>query len=187
METSKKKQNLLFLDTETTGFPRTSIPVAHEAQPHIVQIGALLVDPDTRDILGTLNVIIKPDGWVIHEKAIEVHGITNEEAAKVGVPEEVALASFLQLQKDTKRIAHNWSFDNKIITTAVARYAIGDMADWSRFEASYCTMVAVGQVLPYKGLKRAYSELVGGEYDAHDALADAKACMDVYFALEDRR
>ena len=38
----------LFYDTETTGLPLYDQPSDDPRQPHIVQVGAILVDLDTR-------------------------------------------------------------------------------------------------------------------------------------------
>lgn len=39
---------LVFFDVETTGIPDFKAPSDAPHQPHMVQLGALLVEPDTR-------------------------------------------------------------------------------------------------------------------------------------------
>lgn len=58
-------KTILFYDTETTGLPNWKTPSGHYAVPHIVQIGALLVDVETKEVLKELDVIVKPEGWEI--------------------------------------------------------------------------------------------------------------------------
>jgi len=80
---------LFFTDAETTGLPIWKEPSEDERQPHIVQLAGLLVNEDTQRVIQSIDVIIKPDGWVIPSEAIEIHGITNHLAENVGIPENV--------------------------------------------------------------------------------------------------
>lgn len=56
-------KTILFYDTETTGLPDWKSPSGGETQPHIVQIGAILCNAETKEVVDTLNVIVQPDGW----------------------------------------------------------------------------------------------------------------------------
>ena len=67
---------ILVFDTETTGIPDWKTPSDDEFQPHMVQLGAIRVDEDTKQVKQTLDVVIRPDGWMIPAATIEVHGIT---------------------------------------------------------------------------------------------------------------
>ena len=55
----------LFYDTETTGMPLWDQPSEDPQQPHIVQLCAWLVDPDTRKTVAGIDLIVKPDGWEV--------------------------------------------------------------------------------------------------------------------------
>ena len=105
----------LIYDTETTGIPVWSKPSGSEEQPHIVQLAALLVNMEAQKVIQSMNVIVRPDGWVIPQETIDIHGITNEHAAEVGVSEHLAMALFFALWAGHERIAHNTTFDNRII------------------------------------------------------------------------
>ena len=85
----------LFYDTETTGFP-SSKELDHPDQPHLVQIAAHVVDVDSRKVINSIDLTVKPDGWDIPEKASDIHGITTELASAVGVSERFAIAAFLE-------------------------------------------------------------------------------------------
>mgnify|MGYP000116575521 FL=1 len=47
---------VVFFDTETSGLPLFKLPSEHPDQPHIVQLGACLVDIDTRKVLSTAEL-----------------------------------------------------------------------------------------------------------------------------------
>ena len=48
----------LFYDTETTGLPLYDQPSDDPRQPHIVQLGAILVDLDARKEIACLDLIV---------------------------------------------------------------------------------------------------------------------------------
>ena len=54
----------LIFDTETTGIPNLSIDMQHPAQPHIVQLAAIILD-ENFNITTELNTLIKPTDWDI--------------------------------------------------------------------------------------------------------------------------
>lgn len=190
--------NIVFYDTETTGLPDWKSPSGSESQPHLVELSAIRVDADTREVNGELSVIIKPDGWVIPDDVIEVHGITNEIAQTEGVPEREAVDSLLALcEGEHLRVAHNRTFDQRIIRIALKRYfSEEDQDKWAEKENHECTMLMAKPIcqLPPKGrygwknpkLEEAYKHFTGEELEGnHRAMVDAKACMAIYFAMKD--
>ncbi len=183
---------ILFFDTETTGLPNWKEPSDSECQPHAVQIGAVLADEDTREIIEVLDVIIKPDGWTIPEEVSEIHGITTEIALEKGIPEADALKKFMGLySKANLRVAHNTTFDNRIIRIGLKRFLPDLVSDeeWKDRERYYCTLMNARKQMGGKSghtLTECYAHYTGKELkDAHTAMADAKACMDVYWAILD--
>lgn len=123
---------VLIYDTETSGLPLFEQPSDHQQQPHIVQIGAALVDMDTRRELATLDLIVRPDGWTIPEEVAQVHGITTEMAMDLGVPEAVAVDALLAMWGwgwgygpgggPRLRVGHNEPFDARILRIALKRF-----------------------------------------------------------------
>lgn len=190
-------------DTETTGLPLFHDPSGDPRQPHIVQLAALLVDLDSRETIASIDLIIKPQGWDIPNDAAAVHGITTERALDVGVHESLAVEMLLDMARGRARIAHNETFDRRIVRIACKRYFNEDSAEeWATGEA-YCTakMATPIMKLPPTNKMRAAGrfhhktpnlgeafqfftghKLVG----AHGALADAQACRDIFFAIRDR-
>jgi DNA polymerase III subunit epsilon len=195
---------ILFYDTETTGLPLFKEPSEHHDQPHIVQLAAALVDSDTRKTVSSIDVIIKPDGWTIPEDMTAIHGISNDLANDVGVPLDDAIYVFLSMWNDRVRVAHNQSFDARIIR--IAQHQIGDFSDYSlelwKNGIADCTqkmatpvlklpptdkMVKVG-LNKYKpaNLMESYRHFFGFDFEnAHSAMADVNACIAVYFAIKD--
>ena len=185
---------ILFFDTETTGVPIWKEPSEGDNQPHLVQIAAELVDSETTEVLESMNVIIRPDGWEIPEETIELHGITEKIASVQGIPEKDAVQMLLDMHKKADlRVAHNKSFDDRLIRIALKRYY--DDVDSEESQPSdawkagegFCTMWATRKALSLKKiptLEEAYETLTGANLEnAHDAMSDAKACRLIYFAL----
>lgn len=183
---------LLPFDTETSGFPLWKKPSEIPGQPHIVQLAALLVNADTEEVIDSMDEIIKPDGWVISDESIEVHGITQEQAMDVGIPETEALQMFLDLHDQCGlRIAHNTTFDNRIVRIAMKRYQPNVIPDeiWKDKSRYYCTLINAKKIMGGKSghaLKEAYLYFTGKDLEnAHTAMGDAKACMEIYFAMKE--
>lgn len=193
----------LIYDTETTGLPLFDQPSKDPRQPHIVQLGACLVDLDNRKVINSIDLIIRPYGWSIPEDIAAVHGITTEHALDVGVSESLAVGMFMELWEAAElRIAHNEQFDARILRIALMRFEGDQIADTWKAGAAKCTaklatpicklpptekMQAVGRN-HYKtaNLGEAYQYFTGKELEgAHSAMVDVQACMQVYFAIKD--
>lgn len=195
----------LFYDTETTGLPLWNDPSEDERQPHLVQLGASLVDLEARRIMATIDLIIRPNGWVIPDEIADLHGISQAQAEAWGVSERLALTLFDDLwsQADV-RIGHNEQFDARIIRIGLKRYDdLGIDPDAWKAGDAICTatlatpicdlppteaMLRAGRRNPKRpSLREAFEHLTGRKMeDAHSALADCDACMSVYFAIKDR-
>ena len=203
----------IFYDTETTGLPDFKAPSDSEQQPHIVQLAAAMVDLDARKMVQSFDLIIRPDDWHIPREVSDIHGITYELAMDVGVSEEEALNTFLAMIETPeskqlapvfhKRIAHNCSFDDRIMRIAFKRYIDDeDFPDLFKKSESFCTMKAATNIVqcpPTARMKAAgrfhYKNPNLGECvehffgrtleGAHNAMVDVQACIDVYFAIQD--
>lgn len=189
----------IFFDTETTGLPVWNEPSEGENQPHIVELAAKLVDLQSREIIGVLDTIIRPDGWVIPADMAEIHGITTEKALAEGRPESEVIGEFLSLwRKSNLRIAHNQSFDERILRIGIKRFFIEEVAEEWKAGEKQCTGLITKPLmqLPPKGkygwkmpkLSEAYEHYTGKKLvDAHRAMSDVDACIEVYFAVLDQQ
>lgn len=199
----------LFYDTETTGLPLFREPSESPAQPHLVQLGASLVDLDTRSVLSSIDVIVKPDGWTISNEVAAIHGITTEKAMDLGIPEEAAIDMLFSMWSNRLRIAHNEQFDARILRIAAKRYldprepmlAIPPSDEWKagRSECTAVMTTPLCQLPPTEKMRKAgfnnfktpklseaYHHFFGKDFEgAHTAGADTRACMEVYFAAKD--
>lgn len=200
---------ILFYDTETTGLPLFNQPSEHPDQPHIVQLAALLVDPDTRQTISSMDVIVRPNGWIIPSDVADVHGITTEHAAAVGIEEKTALDMFMALWAGPGRlrIAHNEQFDARILRIGLKRFfdrpdeVLPRSDEWksgtaectARLATPICALPPTEKMKAAKrfhhktpNLGEAYRHFTGKELEnAHSAMADVRACMEVYFAIKE--
>lgn len=187
---------ILFFDTETTGLPEWKIPSEDPKQPHIVQLAAILADKETRKVVSSIDLIVRPDTWDIPQDMTEIHGISNEMARDVGVPEHIALDIFWSMWINGKhdRCCHNRTFDQRIIRIGLKRFFPGSCPLWADKENFHDTMLMskpIMQLQPkgkygYRNpkLENAYEFFIGKKMEgAHNAMNDVKACMELYFAM----
>lgn len=189
---------ILAYDTETTGMILWSDPSESPEQPHMVQLGALLVDETTRLSTAGMDVIIRPDGWTIPDEVVAIHGITTERAMDEGIPEKDAFDMLIDMWKRSGfRLGFNEQFDARIMRIASMRYGSQEIIDTWKDAPAKCAMKLAKPICkipapakarrfgPYKNptLSEAYKHFTGRDLvDAHSAMADTKACMEVYFA-----
>lgn len=193
---------ICIFDTETTGFPLFRDPSDDPRQPHIVDICALLYTPQG-ELVDSFEAMVRPDGWDIPNEVSVIHGITNELALEHGIPEHIAIEGFMNIWRQAGlRVAHNVSFDDRILRIGLMRFFGTEVADEYRAGDKFCTcqtttnivqcpptakMIAAGRGKQYKQPTVAQAlkfftgeDLVGG----HRARPDTEACARVYFALQ---
>jgi DNA polymerase-3 subunit epsilon len=191
----------LFFDTETTGVKSWKDP---DFVPKLVQIGAILQDTDTKRVLAEINLIIDQNGVHIPEGASNVHGISDELADRFGVSIESVDLIFAQLIRRSQTIiAHNIQYDLEVVKDNLP-------ASWHGLDGipTFCTMLENLMIVkapltdkqrayfgmkgvppdsPYKvpSLTQTYKHFFGTEFEgAHDAMADIRACRDIFFAMD---
>lgn len=193
----------LFYDFETTGLPDWSQPSEAPQQPHIVEVGAQLVELATNKVIQTLDVIVRPQGWIIPDEVAELHGITTERALDVGIPEELAVEMLFEMWRPSRpllRIGHNEPFDARIMRIGLMRYFSEELADLWKAGRAECTQKIATPIMKLPptekmlavGRKHSKSANLGEAYEfitgqplagAHNALVDVEAARTVYFGF----
>ncbi len=188
---------VLAIDTETTGTIDARLPLSDPSQPHIVQFAAALYD-EGRVERASVSVICNP-GVPIPIGASRVHGITDDVAARLGVPEKHAVGAFMRLSDVADVVVcFNERFDIQVTEIAAMRSRVQLGRKPVRCAMTEAVgimklppperMVAAGFGDKFKtpNLSEAYRHFVGAELEgAHDAMVDVRACAKVYFALLD--
>ena len=183
----------LFFDTETTGLPRNWEAPVNDSNnwPRMVQIAWLVYDYDGMKT-DFKDFIIKPEGYTIPTDASRVHGISTERAIKEGEDLEHVLGLFNeQIEKAEFLVAHNMSFDEKIIGAEFLRKDIhSDLFNKTRI----CTMNVATNYCKLPGpygykwpkLSELHIKLFGEDFDeAHNAAYDIKATEKCFWKMKE--
>lgn len=200
-------KKLLNYDCETSGLVKFGLPSTDLSQPRIISLAADLHDEAGRTF-GAMNLLIKPNGWIVPPEITELTGISTEMCEAYGVPIDYALAIFHQLwEQCDQRIGHNESFDMRMIRIELMRDPVfsranrmvdGEaqtFADYWKAGASFCTQGAStkivnaarpdGEKKKTANLAEAYKHFTGKELEnAHSAWADVQAAKAVYIAIQ---
>ncbi|RJP92462.1 MAG: 3'-5' exonuclease [Desulfobacteraceae bacterium] len=181
----------LFFDTETTGIPKDyNAPVSDiKNWPRLVQIAWLVTDKNGNEIKSA-EYIIKPNGFSIPEEVAKIHGITNELASRSGVDLKPVLEEItIDISTAMVLVAHNMKFDEKILGAEFLRMGYLNHIDE---KPRKCTMQSSTNFCQIPGpygnkwpkLQELYKKLFREDFDnAHNALADVRACSKCYFEL----
>lgn len=166
----------LFLDTETTG----------KANARICQIALLFTDNSLRT-RGVIASYVKPDGWEVPASATSYHGITQTQCDLYGMPIRNLLKVFKFYAEHSLRIvAHNADHDRRAIENEMALTdLIPPQTPWyctMKNSTDICKIVQLGREShKWPKLAEAFNFFTGQKLEnAHDALADTRACREVF-------
>lgn len=192
-------ENVCFFDTETTGLPEKGMQWDKDFAyfPRIVSFGWIYKGVEHYHI-------IKPEGYVIPQAATEIHGISHDEAMKVGENFEDIAIMFLRdaLEADFLCI-HNAGFDTSILKAQIlAQLPEGFMEEYEvekalykgkRLDTMYKTIKFVGALYPngrpgkFPKLQELHEKIFPGQpFDFHHALGDCQVmakCLPVLLEL----
>ncbi|MDT3740076.1 MAG: 3'-5' exonuclease [Candidatus Kapabacteria bacterium] len=187
----------LFFDVETTGLPKyKNAPVSDiDAWPRIVQIAWQLYDINQKLIVEK-SYIVKPEGFIIPKRAIEIHGITNEIAQNEGKDLDFVLQSFKKVLLDCEYvIAHNFEFDSGVVRTEFSRKfkksgitnkkSICTMKSTTKF----CKLTYNPKYGDYKWpkLSELHMKLFNFEFEnSHNSLYDVRATAKCFWELKSK-
>lgn len=127
METKFLEQPIAITDVETTGLD----PSVHE----IIEIGLVLVDQKTLEIIDTLDIKVKPEHLETADPAaLEINGYNDGDWQKA-----LTLQGAMQLYEEKTReaifCAHNATFDWPFILEAFRRTGVKDQMDYHRLDS----------------------------------------------------
>lgn len=189
----------LFFDTETTGLPKDA-SLSHtdvDNWPRLVQIAWVLCDEDKR-IIEERAYIVKPDGYIIPERATAVHGISTDKALAEGLPIKEVLITFMRvlLQADYV-VGHNIRFDRKIVVAELYRNLFGSHLDEKLYAIRYRDTMHIAREyvkIPsnnksgykFPKLQEMYVGLFDKEFvHAHNAIEDIHATVQCFWKLNE--
>lgn len=184
----------LFFDTETTGLPRSwNAPVtALDNWPRLVQLAYMAYDGDG-GLIAAVDTIIKPQGFTIPVESSRIHGITTERALAEGRDLVSVLRDFKALLDPARYlVAHNMSFDEKILGAEFLRNGLPDIP-----AAKYkiCTMHSTTEFCAIPGprgykwpkLTELHRKLFNKDFsEAHNAAADIAATAKCFWELKEQ-
>jgi len=182
----------LFFDTETTGIPKNwKAPVTDlDNWPRLVQIAWLLYDNE-QNLIEEKNYIIRPEGYSIPYEATQIHKISTDIASATGNDLTRVLKEFsLIIEKAQTIIAHNLSFDEKIVGAEFIRKSVGNSLSSKK---KICTMEETTNFCAIPGnygykwpkLSELYYKLFNRELEeAHNASVDIKATAKCFWELK---
>ena len=177
-------------DTETTGLPMTRQSATAD-NTHVfdkcrmVSIAFVKYDASGKE-LDAHYMLVKPDTFKV--EATHIHGITHEQAVENGAPFQEVYDTFVKFIGGCKTlVAHNSAFDENVLFSEC--YRRGVSLDPFKDITFACTHKLVHQwYLKPKKLVIIYNELTGKTLDdAHNALADSRACGVIYPFLRDKK
>jgi DNA polymerase-3 subunit epsilon len=198
---------ILFYDTETTGLPEWSLPSEDPSQPHITQLAAELCDERSGNVVDSMDVLIKPDSWIIPPELELLTGITNQRAEKEGITIADALTRFIAMwRRAAQRAGHNESFDMRMVRIEMMRQLDHDDPfhdEWKKAPA-FCTQGKSTKIINLPpspkmlaaGRKHAKSPNLGEAYEffagkplegAHNAAVDLMATKVVYYGIKNHK
>jgi DNA polymerase-3 subunit epsilon len=191
LRTIKKEKiianNLMVLDTETTGLPSSKNPQELDKfnNARLIELGYIIFDKTGKNIKKYDN-LIKPNNFIITNT--HIHGITHENAVKNGNDISQVLDQFLlDLNNVDGIICHNISFDMAIILSEAYRINKIELIKLINKKLHFCSM-AVGKKFMKNDKNPRLIELYKFLFNKdliqeHRALSDCEACLDCFLSM----
>ena len=192
---------ILFFDTETTGLPKDyDEPYTNSDNwTRLVQLSWIIEDSNKKE-LEERDFIIKPDGFVIPEKATKIHHIRHDWAERNGKDLFFVLHEFYSyLMEADLLVGHNIDFDINIVAAEVFRLenkfpGLKYLAERLHSMPIFCTMetgkyytkIETDYSDDYKWPKliELYRHLFGCNFKgAHNSLDDIRATRECFWEM----
>lgn len=175
---------LMFLDIETTGFDRR--------WDHLIELAAVIYDSIQKKQIEEFHEYINP-GKTIPPKIVELTGITNRQVSGCRTEREVLrdFIEFVAIHRPDAIVAHNGEqFDMPFIKSKTDFYFLPmkdlpviDTLKLARdLKPEVTDLTAQGRP-SYK--QTALAKFYGIQYQAHSAIFDVKALIQIYEKMQD--
>lgn len=177
----------IFFDFETTGLSRQ--------WSSIIEVAAIAIDTDTWETVDSFHEYIKPREK-IPAMITELTGITNEQVAYCRCEKDVLLdfVEWVAVQNAAHIIGHNCSsFDLQFLAAKDDMYKLSWASVLENMSVvdtlKLARQLKKQGVLPLDHLKQTdLAEFYGIDYEAHSALEDVKALVQIYQRMaEDKK
>lgn len=173
---------VLFFDIETTGFSRE--------WDYIIEIAAILYDTETKTEIDRFHEYIKP-GKKISDKIIKITGITNYKVANCRSEDDVLrdFYEFVIMSNPDVLGGHNIdAFDVNFVNKRLARYFLDTISfktiDTLKLARKLKPPVGMATATGRPSYKQESIAMgFGIEYQAHSAIEDVKANIEIYFRM----
>lgn len=182
----------LVFDTETTGpIEKGATFKPLKGFPRIVQI-AWNTYTSNGKLISSQSFIIKPEGFKIPKSATKIHGITNKQAKKEGLPSKYVMQMFVNALNKTKVVVgHNVSFDSRVVMAECIENKLycpifqRDKFDTMKEYKNYVKATNKNGKIKFPKLDELYYKVFKKHFDnQHNASADVNATAECFFKLK---
>jgi DNA polymerase III subunit epsilon len=171
-----KDSDLMFFDVETGGLDHTTCD--------IIEVACIRTDPTGKTIRDEYVAKVIPTRPV-EEEAARINGYSREKWAAEAVPLNTAMVKVLSVARDALFTAHNSPFDWGFLEAAIKTCK-------QRWSSTYHKIDTVALAMPLlrAGLVEnvkltTLTKFFGIPHEmAHSAMADARACREVFLRLD---
>lgn len=171
-----RKQNLAFIDIETTGLDI----LEHE----IIQIGCVITNPSL-DIIDSFEIKIKPENIENADKiSLKINGYKKEDWENA-LPLKEALRDFSKRIADCIMVAHNIAFDFSFIENAFIRSRVKNTLHYHKLDTISIAWAKFhhDNDIDRFSLREMCNRFGIINEKAHTALSDAHATYELYKKL----
>lgn len=182
---------IIVFDTETTGFPRPSLPL--EDQPYVTEFAGICLEWDAE--AGTLTEIKREDQLIrplisIPRECVQLNGIDDAMVAHSPTFADRAAHLHQLFGWAHVAVAHNLDFDQKILENEFERAGLprqflpGMTFDTMKSTVDFCAIPNGKGSFKYPTLTELHKKLFGVPFGgAHRAMADVEATCYILQAL----
>lgn len=172
---SLRECNLFFFDCETGGLDPNRCDM--------LEVAAVVTDPSGQTVIEEYSAKVLPK-LPVDPKAAEVNGYTVEKWAEEAIELDLAMYKMIAMAKNSIFVAHNAPFDWGFFQMAMAKRYQKWPGDYHRVDTvALAWPLLVGGLVNNVKLEALVKFFGITHENAHTALADVRACRDVYLRL----